>query len=367
MQIIKITIAFILLGFTIFLKAQDPHFSQFYANPLYLSPSLAGATDGGRIALNYRNQWPSITKAFSSYSFSFDNFFSTFNSGIGFYLIRDIAGSAGLATTNAAFQYSYNLILNDDWQIIPAVQFEFANKSIDFSKLELGYESAGEGSSSSANRLTNESINYFDFVTSAFLYNSKYWIGFTLSHLSNPNYSFLNEKDKLPIKTTLFGGINIWSQKSRSRSFNRSFSGSFRYQHQAKMKQLDIGAYWHNEPIELGIWYRGLPIFTNTTPNDQIQSNGESLNTKIDYSINHDAIVLLLAYNYGPYRFGYSYDITISDLGWQTAGAHEISIIYEFNQRFNLRMGGKRPAVPCSASADPLDSKKYQKRQRRIF
>ena len=45
------------------ISAQDAHFSQFYANPLYLSPSLAGATDGARIILNYRNQWPAITKA----------------------------------------------------------------------------------------------------------------------------------------------------------------------------------------------------------------------------------------------------------------------------------------------------------------
>ena len=29
------------------IRAQDPAFSQFYANPLYLNPAFAGATDGG--------------------------------------------------------------------------------------------------------------------------------------------------------------------------------------------------------------------------------------------------------------------------------------------------------------------------------
>jgi len=91
-----------LVTFLVESYAQDPHYSQFYANPLYLSPSLAGATDGGRMILNYRNQWPSISTAFSTYSVSIDNFFTQFNSGIGFYLMQDNAGSAGLKTTNAA-------------------------------------------------------------------------------------------------------------------------------------------------------------------------------------------------------------------------------------------------------------------------
>ena len=40
--------------------AQDPEFSQFYANPLYLNPALAGVTICARANANYRNQWPAI-------------------------------------------------------------------------------------------------------------------------------------------------------------------------------------------------------------------------------------------------------------------------------------------------------------------
>lgn len=332
------------------LRAQDPHYSQFYANPLYLSPSLAGSTDGARLVTNYRNQWPAVHKAFETYSVSFDNFFSSFNSGIGFYLMQDRAGSGGLTSTNAAFQYSYNLLLNDVWQVVPGIQFEIGNKFIDYNRLKLGYESSTGSGSGSQTRLVNDNIFYFDLGASAFLYSARHWVGITLNHLGRPNYTFMNEEMKLPVKATVFGGMNIWTLRNRKSNLNRSFSWSYRYQHQEKFKQFDVGMYWHNEPLELGVWYRGLPIFNN-----------------VDKTINHDALIVLLAYNYGPYRFGYSYDITISGLGLKSAGAHEVSLIYEFNQRLNLRLGGRRPAIPCSKDANPLDSRKYHKSKKSLF
>ncbi|WP_439184001.1 PorP/SprF family type IX secretion system membrane protein [Carboxylicivirga taeanensis] len=334
--------------------AQDYHFSQFYANPLYLSPSLAGATDGARLAINYRNQWPEISKAFSTYSVSFDNFFPKFNSGIGFYLLQDKAGSVGLTSTHAAFQYSYNLMISKKWQVIPAVQFAYGNKSVDFSKIVFPDQPPGSmGATGSYDRLSNEQIHYIDMAASLFAYSEKYWAGLTIDHLSKPNYSFLNEESRYDLKYVVFGGMNIWSQKRRRTGQQKAFSSSFRYQHQGQYNQLDIGVYWHNFPIELGFWYRGLPVFNNS---------GST-------ALNQDALIALVAYNWGPIRVGYSYDITISSLGWSTAGAHELSLIFEFNQNGALRLGGKRPAVPCSETANPLSSKggKYTRKKRRFF
>src|SRR6266516_4793846 len=53
--------------------AQDPNFSQFFASPLTLNPALTGKFDGVyRIAINYRNQWPTIFNAFRTYTVSAD-------------------------------------------------------------------------------------------------------------------------------------------------------------------------------------------------------------------------------------------------------------------------------------------------------
>ena len=66
-KISKLILLFAVAFFTsIDLKAQDPAFSQFYANPLYLNPAFAGAAPKGapRTNLNYRDQCPFLTMYF---------------------------------------------------------------------------------------------------------------------------------------------------------------------------------------------------------------------------------------------------------------------------------------------------------------
>ena len=57
----------ILLTFVVFLiatasiKAQDQHFTQFYAAPLTLNPALTGSMDAKyRLGLIYRDQWRNV-------------------------------------------------------------------------------------------------------------------------------------------------------------------------------------------------------------------------------------------------------------------------------------------------------------------
>ena len=50
--------------------AQDPTFSQFYINRLYLSPALVGLDPGTTLNVSYRNQWPGVSGAFNTASAS---------------------------------------------------------------------------------------------------------------------------------------------------------------------------------------------------------------------------------------------------------------------------------------------------------
>lgn len=54
-------------------KAQDLHNSQFYLNPVHLSPATTGLFDGEwRVAGLYRSQWQSVPVSYQTYSLSAD-------------------------------------------------------------------------------------------------------------------------------------------------------------------------------------------------------------------------------------------------------------------------------------------------------
>src|ERR1044072_6736656 len=81
------------------LFAQDPEFTQFYANPLYLNPAFAGTARCPRICLNYRTPWPGITGTFVTYSASYDQHVDGIQGGLGFLFPNDRAGQSTINTT----------------------------------------------------------------------------------------------------------------------------------------------------------------------------------------------------------------------------------------------------------------------------
>jgi type IX secretion system PorP/SprF family membrane protein len=57
---ITLTLIVCLMSFLGRLGAQDPFFSQFFANRIYLNPAYAGFDPGTTVLLNYRSQWPGV-------------------------------------------------------------------------------------------------------------------------------------------------------------------------------------------------------------------------------------------------------------------------------------------------------------------
>ena len=49
-------------------KSQYLDYSQYYASPLSLNPALTGIGEYGRFGVNYRNQWPSVSKGYQTFS-----------------------------------------------------------------------------------------------------------------------------------------------------------------------------------------------------------------------------------------------------------------------------------------------------------
>lgn len=303
--------------------AQDPQFSQFYSTPMLLAPSFAGGVRDSRLSLNFRDQWASIPGKYVTYSASYDRNFPLFNSGVGFYFMRDVAGSSKLSLTNLGFAYSYLINLSSEWHFRPGVGVYFTERSIDYTKLVFG-DQLTSGSPTSTNPYPGkESINDVDASSSLLFFNSVLWTGVTVDHLLEPNRAFTENSARTPLRISAYGGMRIVIRGLQYKPADESVSVAFHYKQQGDFRQFDAGIYWYRKPLLAGVWYRGIP-FIKSYPGS-------------------DAIVFMVGYRMDGLQIGYSYDATVSKLGFQTGGTHELSVIYEFS----ITAKKKWAAIPC--------------------
>ena len=326
--LVKRIIYLFVLSFIIFKDSfgQDPTFSQFYANKLYLAPSFAGATEEYRFAMNYRNQWPAVPGVFHTYSIAFEKAMPNFNSGIGVLATYDVAGSGNLSTTNIGLLYSYYFNINSEWHVRPGVNFKFYYLGLDIAKLVFNSQITGSGTSPSVTPPPFDNIADVDFATSAIVYNDRIWGGFTLDHLLVPKTSFYGDDATIPVKVNLFGGVQVLKKTRLRVKTQEILSLAMNFQKQGKFYQSDLGIYYYKDPLIFGLWYRGIPLVTSQAG---------------------DALIGLIGIKTSSVHIGYSYDFTISNLIGSTSGAHEVSLIYEFN---TLSVGAqmkRRKAIPC--------------------
>lgn len=307
-------------------KAQDIHFTQFFANKLYLAPSFAGSTIQNRVSANYRIQWPGLPKSYTTYSVTFDHYFSNFNSGIGFLAVRDVAGAGRYGTLLTGLQYSYDFMVNDEWHLRPGVQFGYIQRSIDYSRMVLPYQLVEDGGIIDPNGTVifpeKDNVGAFDVAASLIAYSKNIWVGASFDHLMMPNLSVMNGEDIIPIKASLFGGATLIRKGRLLRPIDETLSVAFLFKNQGNYRQLDLGLYWNKSPLVFGLWYRGLPPFN---------------------SDRGDMFAFLVGIKTQRLSIGYSYDFTISNLIDKAAGSHEISLNIEF-AKYKKR---KMHSVPC--------------------
>jgi len=323
--------------------SQSIQFSQFYSAPLTLAPSFTGATEKGRFIVNFRDQWPSIKGTYTTFATSYDQYFSKIKSGMGISIMRDQAGSGNLALTEVGVSYSWEGKItnsNGGWYFKPGISFKMSQLSLNFPKLIFGDQITSDGTSPvSIETPTAPSKSYLDAATSIIVYNSDFfWGGISVDHLFKPNQSlYYEEGTRLPMKTSVFVGykINVGQAQKRSQYDKDQESVTFtaHYRYFKPYDQLDFGAYWVHDPFTLGAWIRGLPI------------TSKSVLASTKRFDNFDAVVFLVGYKIFDLHIGYSYDLTISNLIGNTGGAHEISIIYEFDA--NVKTKNKHATIPC--------------------
>lgn len=315
--------------FTLFIVAiclpsfsQDPVFSQFYNAHLQLNPSMAGNTHGPMIQLNYRNQWPALGNIYTTYSLGYDQYISKLKSGIGVSLLTDNAGDGTLKNTSFTGYYSYRIKIAGDTYLKGGMEAGFVNTTLDWNKLtfgdgidiRLGPTSPGGTPFPSKEIPPSETTkNYFNVGAGIVLYNPQYYVGLALKNLNTPDISFLSNFNtgdgsaiNLPTRITLHAGTQITLRGGNKNTDPTFISPNIMIQRQRDFNQINAGAYISVNKIHGGLWYR-------------------------HSFYNGDALIASFGFKKDFLKFTYSYDITMSQLGLQQGGSHELGIGLNFD------------------------------------
>jgi type IX secretion system PorP/SprF family membrane protein len=314
MNIKKVYIILLILLIGSNLRSQDPQFSQFYANPLYLNPAFTGSNICPRMVLNYRNQWPSIPGTFVTYNASYDQYFDAISGGLGLMVTADNQGQGIISTTTLNALYAYSTDLTSNLSLKAGFEASYFWEKLDFNKLTFGDQidpRYGFVYNTNEKPPDNNLKNSIDFSAGLLLYSEKFFCGFAANHVTQPNIGFYSQSP-LPIKYTFhIGGVFPLEGGGNGLARNENgptISPNLLYQRQQDFQQVNVGLYVNKFPFVGGLWYR--------------QSVGEKAYP--------DAAIILLGLETGMMRFGYSYDITISKLTLASGGAHEISFALRF-------------------------------------
>lgn len=317
-----ILICFVTISFLI--KAQDPVFSQFYHNPLGINPGFAGNTSAPLFHLNYRNQWPGFGNAYSTYAFSYSQFFNSINSGLGVQLLHDQAGDGILQTTNLTFSYSYRVKIRKGYYIKGGMEAGFGSLFLDWNRFTFGdaidprigpISPGGIPFPTAEVAPDQNNLRYFDLGAGVLIYNEHYYAGISLQHVNAADLTFLESsrefsgESNLPTRLNITAGYQFLYKKGNKNREPSFITPNVLYTRQAGFSQITGGANINYDKIIGGLWYR---------------HSGQ----------NPDAFIALFGYKMDFFKFCYSYDYTISDLTIQSGGSHELGIVVNLEQFF---------------------------------
>ena len=301
MRSIKISISFfvlILIGTSSY--AQDPTFTQFYANPLYLNPAFAGSHGCPRFSLNYRNEWPNLTGNYVTSSASYDQYFKNISGGIGILATNDQQGKGTIQTSMIGLLYSYHVKVSRKFTLMFGTRASWYQKTLDWDKLTFGdmIDPRKGFIYQTSDVPRGGKRGFFDASAGVVGYGKNFFAGLAVYHLNEPNESMIIGKSTLPMRFTAHMGANINIGRNSKFENGTSIMPNIIYQYQQSFQELCIGTYIKHNVFTTGIWFR-----------------------------NKDAFIISVGINSENFRIGYSYDVTISKLNnGLSHGSHEVSM-----------------------------------------
>lgn len=354
-QNLQYNIIILMLLFAMNGQAQDIHFSQFQAAPIFLNPAFAGEFGGDlRLSANFRNQWQTLapyTTALLSVDTKIQvpNSFSHF--GIAATVSSDQAGDLDFTTNFGQVSLAYNMYLGStkkaDFYTYIGAQYGRIVQRFDQSKARL--------ESPDQELFWNSGIGYNDFsvgmvgvvVLPSFFVHG----GLALSHLNEPEVSFNS-------KGTDIGNVN--NKELLYKKLGVHLAGHFALNQNriALLPAIQYLRQHQHQSIVLGMSLKF----------QKLQQRRRQRNT-VDWSVGlhhrwQDALILSTQFSFAKqYNFSISYDLPLSQVRnpSNSYGAVEVALSFTLPQKRKQgdfpRQGGGLIQLKCpSAGARPNES-----------
>lgn len=300
-------------------KAQvDPHFSQFYAHPLWLNPGMAGMMDGGmRITGIYRTQWSEVMTPFNTAGLSIDANTNK-NLNLGAHFLSQSAGDAGYKYLNAYATLAYSGVKfgpDQNQRISIGIQAGLLSRRFDPAKFQFGDQwnpiTGYNPGAVSADVITRTSSSVLDVGAGIAYFDASpektvnFYGGVAAFHLTRPQDPFVASgvKQYLPVRYTAHAGARIQVNETLSVIPN------VLYMRQGTASEEMVG------------------LFGQLTVNDY---------TDVLFGANYrvkDAISPYVGLAFHDFVLGASYDVNTSDLGKAVTGTNSIEISFTYMGR----------------------------------
>lgn len=270
---IKASLLISFLAISMFARAQDPKFSQYFASPLTLNPALTGYFDGNyRAAVNTRQQWANVGDSYNTFSASGeikfqDEYYYNDILSLGVGALYDESFNKILKSYTYSVSASYYKFLDPDhnFKLGLAPQVSYISKQLDYDALTVASQyQNGEFNLSIPNNLglDNDRLAYFDLNFGANLAFTKNRIsaalGYAVYHLTRPKASLFNDvNQKMSLRSTINASFRYTSYDLIDLNF------STHYLVQSKSSDLIVGGLLGFRPtleskmkLNTGIWYQ---------------------------------------------------------------------------------------------------------------
>jgi type IX secretion system PorP/SprF family membrane protein len=327
MSRIRNIILIVSLGFisSVSYAQQAPMYSQYIMNGFLVNPSLAGLDGYTTVNITARQQWVGLRGAPATYAASFqtrllkDSYISKSTSvrrkivrptkggnvGLGGYIFNDRNGIMSRTGVNLA--YAYHIEMGKSTRTgtpnylslgLAATVYQYA--------IDLGGNLMLRDNNDEFLNNYDRVVFIPDFNFGASYQTDKYYVGFAMSSISRGSIMFAKSGDNKRSELGHYfitGGYKIGFPGNPDWGLEPSVlikSSDMVF----KSAQMDItGRVYYKKDYWLGISYR-----------------------------TSDAIVVLLGVTYDRFRFGYAFDMTLTDIRKQSFGSHELTFAVKFGE-----------------------------------